>query len=50
VLLFPAAGFPGPSPEPDVRVSTHPALHTVTTVFYAAVSFVAHGEAMAVPL
>jgi hypothetical protein len=50
VLLFPAVGFPGPSPEPDVRVSTHPALHMTVPVFYAAVSFVAHGEAMAVPL
>jgi hypothetical protein len=50
VLLFPAAGFPGPPPEPDVRVSTHPALHMIVPIGYAAVSFVAHGEAMAAPL
>jgi hypothetical protein len=50
MLLFPAAGLPGPSPEPDVRVSTHPALHMVVPSAYAAASFVAHGEAMAVPL
>jgi hypothetical protein len=24
---FPAVGFPGPSPEPDVRLPPHPALH-----------------------
>jgi hypothetical protein len=50
VLLFPAVGFPGPSPEPDVRVSTHPALHMIMPVGYAAVPFVAHGEAIVAPL
>ncbi len=40
--------FPGPPSEPDVRVSTHPALHEPMQTSYAVDSNGAldHGEAM----
>ena len=38
--------LPGPPSEPDMRVSTHPALHMAVPSNYAADSFVAHGEGM----
>jgi hypothetical protein len=50
VLLFPAVGFSGPSPEPDVRLPPHPALHEALANDYAAVFLVVtHGEGIAVP-
>ena len=49
VLLFPAVGLPGPSPEPDVHVSTHPALHVTVPLCYATAWLIAHGEGMATP-
>ena len=51
VSLFPTIGFSGPSPEPDVRLPPHPALHKPMPFGYAA-SFVKnllHGVAMAAP-
>ena len=49
VTAFRLIRFPGPPSEPDVRVSTHPALHVTVPLVYAAVSFVAHGVGMVAP-
>ncbi len=51
VSLLPAVGFPGPSPEPDVRLPPHPALHKPVPFGYEAsfVKYLLHGVAMAAP-
>ncbi len=49
VAAFRLLRFPGPPSEPDVRVCTHPALHVTVSLFYAAESFVAHGEGIVLP-
>jgi hypothetical protein len=42
--------LPGPSPEPDVRLPPHPALHEPMPLDYAASSVVpTHGEGIAAP-
>jgi len=45
----PAVGLPGPSPEPDVRLPPHPALHEPVPQDYAASVVTAHGEGIAAP-
>jgi hypothetical protein len=50
VPSFPAVGFPGPSPEPDVRLPPHPALHEPVPLDYAApVVSSLHGVGIAAP-
>jgi hypothetical protein len=46
----PAVGFPGPSPEPDVRLPPHPALPEFVPLGYAAsVVSPLHGVGIAAP-
>jgi hypothetical protein len=49
VPSFPVVGFSGPSPEPDVRLPPHPALHQVQAVEVATAVVVTHFEGIAVP-
>ena len=49
VPAFQPVRFPGPPSEPDVRVSTHPALHVTMPLATRRPGFVAHGEGMAAP-
>jgi hypothetical protein len=51
VPIFRSVRFPGPLPEPDVRLPPHPALHELRPVGYAAVVVVSplHGVGMTIP-
>jgi hypothetical protein len=46
---FPTVGLPSPSPEPDVRLPPHPALHEPMPLDYAASVVTAHGERIVAP-
>lgn len=48
VTVFRQVRFPGPSPEPDVRLSTHPALHESRSSYATPIVFVLHGVGMLV--
>src|SRR5207245_6816842 len=48
--VFRRVGFFGPSPEPDVRLPPHPALHECVSFGYAASTVMPlHGVGMAAP-
>jgi hypothetical protein len=49
VPLSPAVGLPGPSPEPDMQLPPHPALHEPMPPDYAASSVTTHGEGIVAP-
>ena len=49
VPAFRQVRFPSPSPEPDVRLPPHPALHKPISLSYAASSVSAHGEGITDP-
>ena len=46
VAVFRQIRFPGPSPEPDMRLSTHPALRESHSSYAAPIVFVLHGVGM----
>src|SRR5664280_2283112 len=49
VPLSPTVGLPGPSPEPDMRLPPHPALHEPMPPSYAASFVTTHGEEIVAP-